>query len=78
MEKGIRHFLPKAGEVYQNRGGAKFRILSITEDGAVVLNELSGWMCTVHCITLYRNGSIEWDYSSGGRFLKPAEMERLK
>ena len=34
-----------------------------------MINEKSGWTITVHNVRMYDDGSIEWDYSTGGHFL---------
>lgn len=45
-----------------------FRCLHITSDGAIVKNIKSRWTCFAHVITMYEDGSIEWDYSTDGSF----------
>lgn len=70
---GKRNAVLVEGRVYQNRGGGKFRCLASWgepggESKAVVRNVASGWRCLAHNVTLYADGSIEWDYSTGGFF----------
>lgn len=73
--EGKRNAVLEAGRIYQNRGGGKFRCLISwgghgQESRAVVRNIDSGWRCTAHGITMYEDGTIEWDYSAGGFFDK--------
>ena len=70
---GKRNAILEEGRVYRNRGGGKFRCLTSwgkpgQESKAVVRNVASGWRCMAHNVTLYEDGSIEWDYSTGGFF----------
>lgn len=37
-------------------------------DRFVLRSESSGWVFTAEKITAYDDGSIEWDYSTGGFF----------
>ena len=55
------------GQIYKNRGGGSFRCLSVTgTHDPILTNVESGWTFTAHTITMYRDGTIEWDYSTGG------------
>ena len=57
------------GQVYQNKGGGAFLcIKQIDENVYVMLNIKSSWMLHAHNITMYEDGTIEWDYSSNGYF----------
>ena len=68
-----RNAILEKDRVYQNKGGGKFRCLTSWEEPgygskAEVRNVASGWRCLAHNVTLYEDGSIEWDYSTGGFF----------
>lgn len=69
---GKRNVTLEQGKTYKNRGGGTFRCLQVggflrTGD-ATVQNVASGWTCTAHGVTMYEDSTIEWDYSTGGRF----------
>ena len=59
---------PEPGKVYKNHGGGEFRCLSISDSSAVMVNTKSGWTFTAHGVQQYEDGTIEWDYSTGGYF----------
>ena len=60
---------PLEGHVYHNAGGGDYRVLSLTAGCYKVQNIRSGWTCWAHGCTQYSDGSIEWDYSTGGVFV---------
>lgn len=68
-----------SGQVYHNHGGGMYRCLTSSgPDKAIVQNTVSGWTCTAHHVQMYEDGSIEWDYSTHGRFVPlpaPASAE---
>lgn len=69
MENGVRNAKLTEGHVYPNRGGGSFRCLSVTGTPDPILkNVSSGWTFTAHTITMYQDGTIEWDYSTGGHW----------
>lgn len=63
-------FTPKTGEIYKNQGGGTFRCIRsghrIRE--ATMQNVASGWTLEAHGCGLYEDGTMDWDYSTGGRF----------
>ena len=67
-------FWPEAGGVYENEGGGIFRCLQVDyyRQTASMRNERSGWTFDAHGVGIYKDGRIDWDYSTGGFF---AEME---
>lgn len=82
IDKG-RSLSPTVGEVYVNRGGGRYRCLTLVAEripvyynqaggssgtAAVFRNVKSGWTFTAKGIIQYVDGSIEWDHSCGGRF----------
>ena len=63
----------KFGEVYNNRGGEEYRCVTpqwlpypVGEER--MQNVKTGWTFRAHGIVQYQDGSIEWDYSTGGYF----------
>ena len=59
----------KQGTIYTNKGGGRFLCLSDTEGEITKLrNVASGWTLNAHVVTMYDDGTIEWDYSTGGYF----------
>ena len=65
-------FYPTEGATYRNQGGGEFRCIkasSVYHD-AWMINVKSGWAFTAHGCRIYSDGSIEWDYSTGGHFEK--------
>ena len=64
-----RHAILEVGKVYKNRGGGKFLCLDpLSDDSFCLVNIESHWRFTAHTITLYDDGTIEWDYSAHGFF----------
>ena len=64
-----RNTVLEIGKVYKNRGGGEFRCLdSYNDDSFCLVNTKSHWRLTAHNITMYDDGTIEWDYSSNGFF----------
>ena len=65
----IRHAELQVGKVYKNRGGSEYLCLGQIGGSAWdMLNIKSSWRLTAHIITMYEDGTIEWDYSSDGYF----------
>lgn len=63
----------KCGEVYRNRGGGEYRCVTPGwlpyETGEERMqNVKTGWTFWAHGVVQYPDGSIEWDYSTGGYF----------
>ncbi|MBR2532509.1 MAG: hypothetical protein IKE56_07595 [Lachnospiraceae bacterium] len=66
-----RRFDPVKGEVYENEGGGTFRCLGAAHwiYGAVIMqNVRSGWTFKAHGVGIYKDGRIDWDYSTDGYF----------
>ncbi|WP_195376961.1 hypothetical protein [Anaerotruncus rubiinfantis] len=69
-----RHAGLKRGTIYTNKGGGKFLCTSDTcNDITYFENVVSGWRLAAHCVTQYDDGTIEWDYSTGGMFAERRE-----
>lgn len=63
-------FIPEPGKTYHNQGGGDFKCLGKPDQvGSVPMeNVLSGWILNAHGVGIYNDGSIDWDYSTGGYF----------
>lgn len=81
MEK--RYIIPVAGQTYINRNGGEYRCtgnmsyeskereqraLSLGEHWASFVRVKDGWSLTAHGVIQYADGTIEWNYSTGGHF----------
>lgn len=64
-----RRFAPKKGITYKNRAGGEYICTSegVSFD-ATMENIKSGWHFIAHGLLMYEDGTIEWDYSTGGTF----------
>lgn len=69
-----KSFTPETGRLYENEGGGIFRCLRIDtyRRTAVMRNERSGWTFDAHGVGIYKDGRIDWDYSTGGFFAEVA------
>lgn len=61
------------GRVYRNRNGKDYRCITPSylpcRDGEEKMQNVeTGWTFRAHGITIYEDGTIEWDCSSGGYF----------
>lgn len=67
-------FTPSEGKQYKNAGGGTFRCLSsgkgLPAGEATMQNVASGWTFEAHGCGIYDDGTIDWDYSTGGYFMK--------
>lgn len=63
-------FTPVPGQIYRNHGGGEYRCLDWLGDvyHAVMQNTVSGWTLLAHGCKIYPDGTIDWDFSSGGHF----------
>lgn len=67
---------PEIGQIYTLRGGGKYRCLWVwntdkVEQGecsAVLIRDKDGWKLTVHGVQQNADGTIEWNYSTGGHW----------
>lgn len=65
-----RPLVPELGRIYDNQGGGRYQVLQILgEHEARVVNLASGWCCTAHGLGQYFDGTIDWDYSTGGYYI---------
>lgn len=64
-------FSPVKGEVYRNQGGGEYRCVkagNAWSENPIMQNVKSGWTLTAHGVGIYDDGTIDWDYSTGGYF----------
>lgn len=60
---------PAPGQVYRNRNGQDYRCITALSGHDAILERVSDhWTLIAHGVQQYRDGSIEWDYSTGGRW----------
>ena len=70
-----KSFTPGIGEVYALYGGKgqKYRVLGIEGMATAKLQGVTSyWTFIAHGIGRYDDGSIDWDFSTGGYFTKEA------
>lgn len=58
------------GKVYENAGGGRYLCTSHwnSYESSSFMNIDSGWELIAHNVVQYDDGTIEWDYSTGGGF----------
>lgn len=63
-----RHpFTPEVGTIYCNRNGNEYICTAVPEYGVAIMERLSdGYTLNAHNPLMYEDGTIEWDYSTGG------------
>ena len=64
-------YQPEVGGLYENEAGGIFRCSNVsrwTPGVATMRNERSGWTFEAHGIGIYKDGRIDWDYSTDGYF----------
>ena len=68
MEQSTR-ITPEIGTIYLNHNGKEYLCTKVNEDGSAIMERLKdGWTLTAHGVCQYEDGTIEWDYSTGGRW----------
>ena len=66
-----KKFTPAIGQTYKNRGGGTYRCLNTYKDhDAKMVNTATGWTLIAHGCGSYEDGTMDWDYSTGGYFEK--------
>ena len=71
-----RPLTPTVGRIYRNEAGGDFRCIDSWREEAVLQNIQSGWTFFAHGIGRYDDGTIDWDYSTGGSFMGKEEKWR--
>lgn len=77
------YIIPVVGQTYRNRNGGEYRCIGTSfyaddarKQRAVSLGEhiawfervKDGWQLAAHGVIQYEDGTIEWNYSTGGHF----------
>ena len=68
------YFVPQVGQVYQNRNDRSYLCLSVekrpllNDTTAQMRRTSDGWTLTAHGLIRNGAGTIEWNYSTGGRW----------
>ena len=80
-----QYIIPIIGQIYRNRNGGEYRCtgnsfymndtqkqraLSLGEHIAYMERVKDGWSLSAHGVIQYEDGTVEWNYSTGGRFLR--------
>lgn len=78
-----KYIVPAVGKIYTNRSGGEFRCIYVTHYGDDALEQWvvehgehiatfervkDGWTLDAHGTQKYEDGTIEWNYSTGGHF----------
>ena len=78
-----KYILPVVGQIYKNQNGREYCCLSNTsypnekdsqrsvelgEHQADMVRMSDGWSFTAHGLHQYEDGTVEWNYSTGGAF----------
>lgn len=78
-----KYIIPVVGQIYTNRNGGEYRCvhshiymsddskrrsLSLGEHTATMERVKDGWSLIAHGVIQYEDGTIEWNYSTGGHF----------
>ncbi len=63
-------FTPVEGQTYLNNNGINYTCIEVLGQGKAIMRSESGWTCTCNGIRKLDNDTIEWDYSTGGKFAK--------
>lgn len=68
------YFVPVVGQVYQNRNGQRYLCQAVEDRGrrgdtcARMRRISDGWTLWAHGPIRYEDDTIEWNYSTGGRW----------
>ena len=79
MEK--HYFVPVVNRVYTNRNDRQYRCTGFVEgscpwETVAYFTRLSdGWSLAAHGPQIYEDGTIEWNYSTGGHVRREKEVE---
>lgn len=65
-----KRITPAQGNVYRNKGGGEFLCIRGYDGNAVMQNIASQWTFEANGVIQYEDGTIEWDYSTGGHFVE--------
>lgn len=60
--------IPRVGTTYKNRNGFSYRCINASASESTFIST-GGLMFHVRNVRRFNDGSIEWSYSYGGRFV---------
>lgn len=68
-----KRIMPEEGMVYTNRNGYRYLCTAApdsqgADQGAVMERVTDGWTLKAHNVYLFSDGTIEWDFSTCGRW----------
>ena len=68
---------PTVGQNYVDpRRMSRYVCLYVDSDGtAIMQNVASKWTFRAHGLGMYEDGSVDWDYSTEGRFVKVTDYD---
>lgn len=83
---GVRYIRPEFGQVYTLRNGGDYRCMFVSnadqaergECSAVLVRESDGWQLIAHGIQQNDDGTIEWNYSTGGHWTSGKTTGRIE
>lgn len=61
---------PQIGEIYTNRNGGEYLCTNICNESVIMERLKDGWTLEAHGVRQYSDGTIEWDYSTGGHWAR--------
>ena len=60
---------PVPGVIYHNRNGVDYKCIEALSDHSAIMERVTDkWTFTAHGVQRYHDGTIEWNYSTGGRW----------
>lgn len=67
------------GHVYTNHNGSDYLCKSIPDNNSAEMERIKdGWTLIAHGIEKHGDGTIEWDYSTGGHWVKTSLDAKLQ
>lgn len=70
----MKRIYPEIGRTYTNHNGNDYICRAIPEYGCAVMERIKDkWVLVAHGICQYDDGNIEWDYSTGGHWIRTEE-----
>lgn len=64
------------GQIYTNHNGSDYLCKSITDDNSAEMERVTdGWTLVAHGLQKHEDGTIEWDYSTGGHWAKELDFK---
>ena len=81
-----KYIRPEIGQTYTLRSGGEYRCLWVNntdlvhrgECSAVLIRDKDGWKLTAHGVQQNEDGTIEWNYSTGGHWSEEKKPEKAE